>query len=468
LEQAVKKKQGLDMTTGPVLKNIIMFALPIMLGQLLQQLYSTVDGIVVGNYVSSTALAAVGNCTTMAFFFIAVSVGMANGSGIVIAQAFGARREHDMRAAEVSILFVMLLMGALFTLFGVTCADFCIRTVLAVKEPELQVQAALYFRIYSAGLIFTCMYNAIAAILRSVGDSKAVLYFLLVSTVMNTVLDLLFVVRFGWGIAGAAWATVIAQVACFFVSLLYMFRRYSVFRITALRQLLPEGRILKLCLRMGIPTTLQQLIISSGHLLLQRLVNSFGEVTIAAVTVGSRFDHYASIPVMGMFQSSASFAGQNMGAGNLERVKQGAWRGAIFCCSVVVVVCCFLYVFAAPLGALFGISGETLREAVQYLRALAFALPVFAFYIPFNGTMQGAGDPFAAVMISGAALAVRVTMAYVLAGLFDFGPRACWDTYLIGWAASFALAMILFYRGKWKTKRLMHTHAEELELEKKI
>jgi len=456
------------MTTGPVLNKMIAFALPIMFGMLLQQLYSTVDGIVVGNYVSSTALAAVGNCGTMAFFFIAVSNGMANGGGIVIAQAFGARRESDMRAAAVGVLFIMFVLGVLFTLAGVCGADFCVKKILAVKEAELQYQAALYFRIYSVGMIFSCMYNAIASILRSVGDSKAVLYFLLVSTVVNTVLDLYSVLSLGWGIAGAAWATTISQAACFIVSLFYMYKRYPVFRITALRQLIPEMRILKLCLRMGIPISLQSLIVSVGTLLTQRLVNSFGEATAAAVTVGSRFDHYTTIPIIGMFQSIASFSGQNVGAGRVDRAKRGAWYGSVFCLGIVLIMCACLYIFAAQLGSLFGVSGEILDQTVRYLRALASALPFFAFFNPFNGTMQGAGDPLAAVIVSTTALILRVVGSYVLAWGFDYGPDACWDTYMYSWGAAMIVCMVLFKRGKWQTKRLVRTAEEDRELEKQI
>jgi len=464
----MKKNRGLDMTTGPVLNRMITFALPIMFGLLLQQLYSTVDGIVVGNYVSSTALAAVGNCTTLAFFFTAVSTGMANGSGVVIAQAFGARRPDDMRSAEVCVLFLMLLLGGVFTLFGVTCADFCVKTILSVKEPGLQVQAAVYFRIYSAGLIFTFVYNAIASILRSVGDSKALLYFLLVSTVMNTILDLVFVVSLGWDIAGAAWATVISQIACMIVSVFYMYKRYPDFRITALRQLVPEWRIMKLCLQMGIPITLQSIFVSVGNLLLQRLVNSFGEVIAAAVTVGSRFDHYTTIPIIGMFQSVAGFSGQNTGAGRLDRVKRGAWYGAFFCTGIVLLMCVFLYFFAPQLGSLFGVSGETLDQAVRYLKTLALSVPIFAFFHPLNGAMQGAGDPLAPVVTTAVALIIRVVFAYIFADLFDMGPASCWVTYRIGWAVGFVVAMILFCRGKWANKRLVRTVAEEKKLEEQI
>ena len=154
-----RNRRSIDMTQGPELKKIVLFALPIMFCQLLQQLYSTVDGIVVGNYVSSAALAAVGNCMTMSFLFIALSNGMANGSGIVISQAFGAGRERDMRDAAASVLLVMVVLGAALTLFGTLGAEFCVKRLLAVRDPGLQAQAAAYLRVYSLGLIFTFLYT---------------------------------------------------------------------------------------------------------------------------------------------------------------------------------------------------------------------------------------------------------------------------------------------------------------------
>jgi putative MATE family efflux protein len=450
-----RNRRSIDMTQGPELKRIVLFALPIMFGQLLQQLYSTVDGIVVGNYVSSAALAAVGNCMTMSFLFIALSNGMANGSGIVISQAFGAGRERDMRDAAASVLLVMVVLGAALTLFGTLGAEFCVKRLLAVRDPGLQAQAAAYLRVYSLGLIFTFLYNAAAAILRAVGDSRAVLYFLLVSTVVNVVLDLLFVAVFRWGVVGAAWATVISQLACVIVSFLYMLRNYPVFRFHSLRELRPPRRMLALCLRMGAPSTLQQLIISSGHVFSQRLVNSFGEAAIAAVTVGTRFDHYCSIPSLSFFQAMASFTGQNVGAGRYDRVTRGVWRTAGLNCAVVAVLCLGMYLFAAPLSGLFGVEGETLRLSVDYLHVLAMSMPIFALYLPFNGTFQGAGAPLTCALISLSALATRVIASYVLVYAFHFGPEACWVTYWFGWVIALVYAMIVFLRGKWKTKRVV-------------
>ena len=449
------------MTTGTEWKRILLFALPIMLGQLLQQLYSTVDGIVVGNFVSSGALAAVGSSMTMSMLLIAASNGMSNGSCVVIAQFFGAGKEKDMRAAAANIFLLMAGLGLVITVGSALTAGFTARAILAIEDPVIAEQAELYLRIYSIGLIFTFLYNAVAAALRAVGDSRAVLYFLLVSTVVNTGLDLLFVCVFRWGVAGAAWATVISQAACIAVSVFYMFRRYPVFRFTSPKQLKYDRVKMRLCLEMGIPSTLQQLVISSGHVLMQRLVNSFGEDMMAAVTVGSRFDHYCGIPILGIMQALASFAGQNTGAGRYDRVKRGLFRAVGMDILFVAVISCCLYIFAEPLSRLFGVEGEALRLAVEYLRFLCFAYLIFATYIPFNGTLQGCGEALAAACVSMTALAVRVGLAYLLIRGFGCGYHWIWGTMAFGWAAALIVAVGRFSTGKWKTKSIVRKSSTE-------
>ena len=451
-----------DMTVGPVWKSILLFALPIMLGQLLQQLYSTVDGIVVGNYISSGALAAVGSCGTVTFIFIAFCGGMANGSGVVISQFFGAGRKEEMRSTAANILLLLVGLAVVMTVVGTVFADFITATVLGIRVPEIQQQAASYLRIYSVGLLFTFIYNAVAAILRGVGDSKAVLYFLLVSTVMNTVLDIVFVSALGMGVAGAAWATVISQVACTVVSIFYMFKNYPDFRFTSVKELRYDREKMRLCLKLGIPTTLQQLIVSCGHLVLQRLVNSFGEVTMAATTVGSRFEHYCAIPTMGVMQGMTSFTGQNVGVGKLDRVKKGLKVSIIMNVGSIVVISAVLYVLAPQLGKLFGVRDEALDQTVQYMHWLSAAYPIFAFYVPMNGLYQGSGDPLAAAVVSLVALAGRVSTAYIMAYVFDGGYSSCWKTYIIGWALALVVAVIYYYKGNWRKKAIV-TRKTEVE-----
>ena len=449
-----------DMTTGPEWKRLLLFALPIMLGQLLQQLYSTVDGIVVGNFISSGALAAVGSCATMGMLFIAFSLGLSSGSGVVVAQFFGAGRHGDMRATAANILLLLGLLGFVASLLAVLSARFCTAVILSIDDAAIQREAEIYFRIYGVGLLFTFLYNAIAAILRAVGDSKAVLYFLLVSTVANTILDILFVRVLGWGVAGAAWATVISQIACAAVSVWYLFRRYPAFRFTSAKELRFDPGKLKLCLRMGVPSTLQMVTVSCGHLLLQRLINTFGEVTMAAVTVGSRFDHYCSVPIMSGFQAMSSFAGQNTGAGRYDRVKRGLIGAIVINLCILAVICPLLYLFAPSLAMLFGVEGETLHRSVEYLRYLCLVYPVFALYSPVSGLFQGCGEPLWAALVALAALGVRVGISYILILGFQFDYHALWTPYLVGWLVALTIAVLHFATGKWKTRSLVKIEGE--------
>lgn len=452
-----------DLTQGREWQVILSFALPIMLGSLLQQLYSTVDGIIVGNFVNSTALAAMGSCMSYTSMFVFLAVGVANGSGVVISQYFGAKRFGEMRRTASTIMIMLIALGAFFTVFCIVTAMPASRYLLKIEDEQILSYCVTYIAIYSVGLIFQFIYNAIAAILRSVGDSKAVLYFLLVATLLNVVLDLLFVAVLPWGVAGAAAATVIAQAACMLVSLRYMFKRYPEFRFKA-KELVFDREKFSLCLKMAIPTTVQHLVISCGHIALQRLVNSFGAVTMAAFTVGSRYDHYASIPIMGINQAMAAFSGQNTGAGRYDRVKRGVFSALAIDLIMVAVLCVPLYIFAAPLARLFGVSGEEVSQSVEYLRFICLCYPIFALYIPFSGMFQGCGDPMAATAASCIALGVRIAAAYIMVYAFGVGYEACWENLVYGWSCALVFDLIYYSTGHWKTKSLIKKKQAEVKI----
>ena len=443
-----------SLTEGSEWKQILLFSLPIMAGQLLQQLYNTVDGIVVGNFISSDALSAVGSCGTLAFFFVSLALGMSTGSGIVVAQLFGARKLEELRRTASTALIMLFVLGVFFSALGFFSSDFIMDDVLRIVEPEINGPAAVYFRIYSLGLLFQFIYNAVAGILRSVGDSRATLYFLLVSTLINTVLDLLFVCVFHWGVAGAAWATIIAQFACALVSFIYMFRRYDYLRFTP-RQLVFDREKFTLCLKMGVPASVQQVIISSGALLLQRLVNSFGPVTMAAYTVGIRFDHYMGVPVMGFYSGMSAFAGQNTGAGKPERVKRGLLVTLIMDELFVAVMAVAIYSLASPLAQLFGVEGEKLEQSVEFLRFMALIYPLFAAYIPFNGLAQGCGDPNGSLMVAMCALVGKVLAAYGMVYLLHMGYAVCWQCNAVSWAVALIVAVLRFSTGRWRRGNLV-------------
>ena len=451
-----------DMTQGPEWRAILSFALPIMLGSLLQQLYSTVDGIIVGNFVSSTALAAMGSCMSYSSLFVFVAMGMGNGSSVVVSQLFGARQFGEMRRTASTILIMLFSLGAFFTLFCVATAAPASRYVLKIENPQLLHYCVSYISIYSLGMIFQFIYNAVAAILRAVGDSRASLYFLMISTVLNVVLDLLFVAVLPWGVAGAAAATVIAQAVCMAISLRYMFKKYPEFRFGR-GELVFDREKFSLCMKMAIPTTVQHLVISSGHLVLQRLINSFGAVTMAACTVGSRYDHYASIPIMAISQSMSAFAGQNTGAGRMDRVKRGLVRAVALDLVMVSVLCVGLYTLAAPMAKLFGVSGEEVTQAVEYLHFIALIYPIFALYIPFNGMFQGVGAPLAATTASLLAIGVRTAVAYYMVYGLGMGYNACWINFVFGWSAALIWVLCYYASGRWKNKSLVNKRKNEVK-----
>ena len=218
-----------DMTSGPEWKEILLFSLPIMLGQFLQQLYNTVDGVVVGRYGGATQaicenmIAAVGSCVSLIFLFLAISTGLGNGGAVLVAQLYGARRTHELRRAASTLLITLVGLGTFLTIAGSVFARPLVVGLMRVRDPDIIDMAIEYFAIYSLGLIFQYIYNAVAGIPRAIGDSRATMYFLIVSAVLNTILDVWFVVSFGWGVVGVAVATVIAQAASGAVSVAYMF-----------------------------------------------------------------------------------------------------------------------------------------------------------------------------------------------------------------------------------------------------
>ena len=326
-----------DLTRGTPWKLILQFALPIMAGNLLQQLYNTADTIIVGNFNGQQALSAVGACASLTVLFTALAIGFSIGAGVLISQYFGASREQELRQYAATAIVLMLAMGLLMSLIGVCSARFLLARALGTPEALLPL-TLLYFRIYAAGLVFQFGYNIAAALLRALGDSKATLYFLLVSSILNVALDLAFVAGLGMGVAGAAIATVISQIASCVIGFAYMHRKYTLLRFS-LRELRLDVKTAGRILHVGAPMAIQQSIVSCGFLFLQRLVNLYGESMIASYTVASRMENILLIPILGVQNTMATFAGQNMGAQRPDRVAKGLGQGVLVSLSMTLVLC---------------------------------------------------------------------------------------------------------------------------------
>ena len=442
-----------DLTRGTPWKLIVQFALPIMAGNLLQQLYNTADTIIVGNFNGQQALSAVGACASLTALFTALAIGFSIGAGVLISQYFGASREQELRQYAATAIVLMLAMGLLMSLIGVCSAGFLLARALGTPEALLPL-TLLYFRIYAAGLVFQFGYNIAAALLRALGDSKATLYFLLVSSILNVVLDLVFVAGLGMGVAGAAIATVISQIASCGIGFAYMHRRYALLRFS-LRELRMDLKTAGRILQVGAPMAIQQSIVSCGFLFLQRLVNYYGESMIASYTVASRMENILMIPIIGIQNTMATFAGQNMGAHRPDRVSKGLGQGVLVSLGMTLILCLAQIAGIPLIIRAFQLDAGAAAICRLHLFSSAVAIPIFAVYFPANGMCQGVGEGFHATFYALLALGLRVVFAYALHKTSLFGYTAIWWSQAMSWTITLVVCYVHFFRGKWKDKSLI-------------
>ena len=441
-----------DMTTGREGRHILAFALPIMGGLVLQQLYNTVDSVVVGQKLGDIALGAVGTCSALTMFAVSFAVGLTNGSSVIFAQLFGAKQLDKLRRNLSTAFCLLAALGLAISILG-----FCFARPLlkALAAPDAILDMASgYFRIYCLGLVFQFVYNVAAGALRSVGDSKATLYFLCISSVVNIVLDLVFVIVFHWGVEGTAIATVIAQGVSALVSLFYMHRKYEFFRFARGEFAFDPsccGQILKL----GVPTMVQMCIVSGGNVLIQRVVNDLGTVALAANTAAARIENYMFIPVQSMNNGLATFTGQNVGAGKYDRVLGGRRQARYIIVPTALLISLLLWVFAKPLIGLFGVTGEALTLGIQHLRFIAPFFVIFALYMSTAGVLTGSGDVLAAACVTLSVLGVRVAATYIFNYGFHLGFPSLYYANPIGWAFGFIVVWLRFRTGIWKTKAVV-------------
>ena len=437
-----------DMTTGSEARHIITFALPIMGGLVLQQLYNTVDSVVVGRVLGEQDLSAVGTCASMTFFLVSFATGLCNGAGVLFAQLFGAKRMDDLRR---SLSTGLMLLSGLSIVIALLAACFSGPLFGALKVPEeIRIAALGYFRIYCIGLLFQFVYNVVTAALRSVGDSQATLIFLLISSVLNIILDMLFVIVLHWGVKGTAIATVICQAVCAAVSVVYMTRKYEFYRFGK-GQFRFEGEKARLILKLGIPTLIQMCIVSGGNVLIQRVVNDLGTSAIAANTAAGRIEGYLFVPAQGLNNGISTFSGQNMGAGKPERVRSGRVKARSILVPAAIVLAVFLFIFAKQLIALFGVEGEALTLGIRHLRFIAPFFAFFCLYMSNAGVLTGTGDVKAASAVTLAVLTVRVALTYIFCYGFHMGFAALYVSNPIGWVFGLLISFLRFRSGKWES-----------------
>lgn len=437
-----------SLTKGTPWKGILAFMFPVFAGLLLQQLYNTVDTIIVGNFAGEASLAAVGACGVLTMAFLALANGFSAGACILIAQLFGAGQSDQMRRQASSSILLMLGMGILATFAGIFASEFVLEHIMATPFGLLEMACA-YFKVYAAGMIFQFGYNIIAAVLRGIGDSKATLYFLLIASIINVALDILFVCYLDMGVVGAAIATDIAQAASCLAGILYMMKKYPMFH-WKFREWTFEPTLAKLSLKTGFPMALQQLIVSVGFTFIQRAVNSYGEAMTASFSVAQKVETYMILPANALMTTQGTYTGQNIGADRLDRILTGAKHTVILSEIISVCILTVVYIFAKPIVTAFGLGAEAAGYCMAHVRCIAVCLIPFASYFPLLGLFQGANNALYATFVATSALAIRVISTYALQGIPAIGYRMVWWNTLFGWGVGFIITWTHFFRKKWK------------------
>ncbi|MBQ4362084.1 MAG: MATE family efflux transporter [Lachnospiraceae bacterium] len=436
------------MTEGTPWKHILRFSMPVMAGSLLQQLYNTADTIIVGRYAGEAALSAVGTTMSFAFFFLALAIGFSTGNGIVVAQHYGAQDTGEVRrTASTGILFLMSL-GVISALVAVAVSGPAYEHLVKVPD-DFRHLTLIYFRIYAVGLIFQFGYNILSSILRAVGDSAATLYFLLISSVLNIVLDLVFVAVFKWGVAGAAAATDISQAVSFAAAYVYMRSRYPVFRFALSEYHWNKDCVLK-TMKVGFPISLQLVIVSVGFTFIQRAVNGFGRAMTAAFTVGQRIEMYLNMPSMAFQTTLATYTGQNIGAGRMDRIRIGVRQTYVISITMTLIISALIWLFAGSIVTAFGLSAQAASYALEYLKAMAFVNIIFSLYVPLFGVFQGANHSTFPLVIASSALTARVIVTYLFRYSAFLGYRIIWWNGVVGFGMGLIVTFAFYFSGRWQ------------------
>lgn len=435
------------MTEGSQWTHILLFSLPVLAGSLLQQLYNTVDTIIVGKYLSEDALSAVGTIGSFAFLFLALATGFSAGNGVVVAQHFGAKNEQKVRAnASTGILFLMIL-GVISTIAAFISARSAYTYILNVDTSILDLTVS-YFRWYAIGLVFQFGYNIFSAILRAVGDSAATLYFLLISSVLNIGLDFLFVAVFKWDVAGAAIATDISQAVSFVAAYFYMSKKYLLFRFK-LNEYKWDNNLVGATAKVGFPICLQLIVVSFGLTFIQRAVNDFGKTMIASFTVGQRIEMYLNLPCTAFQTTLATYTGQNIGAGKTERVKTGVRQTFIISLIMTFIISAVIWIFAGNIITLFNLSEQAAEYCLAHLRAIALINIVLSMYIPIFGVFQGSNHSGLPMIVATAALSMRVLVTYLFRYSEFLGHTIIWWNGIFGFGMGFIITWSCYLSGKW-------------------
>lgn len=391
-----RRKQDVDMTQGNIVRHIISFAFPLLLGNIFQQLYNTVDTWVVGNYASNEAYSAVGTVGPIVNMLIGFFMGLSSGAGVVISQYYGAHREEDVQKAVHTSIVMTLGLGVIFTVVGLVMTPFMLDLMKMPKN--VRPEAITYLSIYFSGILGLMLYNIGAGILRAVGDSQRPFYFLVVCAVLNTVLDLLFVLKLNMGVAGVALATVIAQCTSAVLVILTLLRTNTCVKLRFSR-LRIHWNSLKKIFSVGIPAAVQMAITSFSNVFVQSYVNYFGPDCMSGWTTYSKVDQLLFLPMQSIALASTTFVGQNLGSNQPERARQGVRRALMLGIGATAILSIPVITFAPSIVAFFNRKPEVVSYGAMLLRWMSPFYVLCCINQIYAGALRGAGNSRAPMII---------------------------------------------------------------------
>lgn len=442
-------RKDADMTQGSILRQYIAFALPLTIGLLFQQLYSTVDTVVVGNFVGETALGAVGSTGNIINMLIGICNGLSLGAGAVISQAYGAKDEDRIQRAVHTTMVVTFLLCAVMTVVGVSLVTPGLRLM---RTPNIMLEeASQYLTIYFSGIAGLLIYNMGSAILRAVGDSRRPLYFLIFSAILNTALDLLFVIRFHMGVAGVAYATIIAQAASAVLVLFVLTREKSAYGLRW-NKLRISGDVLKQILIIGLPASIQQGLTSFSNVFVQGYINDLGDLSASGWAAYNRIDAFLMVPVMAIAQASTTFVAQNWGARKPERARKGVRTGILLSLGCMAVCASLVMCFAHPLLSLICDSETVIGYGIRFLYIITPFYLLITFNQLYSGALRGIGNSLlpTLIMLFSFVLFRQVYLFCATSFITDENLRfiAVALSYPVGWMLCSLLQCIAYHRSR--------------------
>ncbi len=452
-----------DFTQGSIPRHLITFSIPMLLGNLLQTFYNTVDSIWVGRFLGPEALAAVSVSFPIVFLLVAFTTGLSMAASVMVAQYFGAKEEKEVQRTATASTVLLTILGLGLMVIGL----FAHRGMLAlIRTPSgIMELATSYLLFFLLGLPFMFLYNNIGSVLRGAGDSKTPLLLLVYATLLNIVLDpflILGVPPFPrLGVAGAAIATTVSQgVSAIWGTIILKREKFFVFERS---YVLPCASFVRTLFRLGLPAGAQQTIVSLGHLAMMSIVNSFGKTVVAAFGAATRVDQFSFLPAMSFSIAISSLAGQNVGAQNFTRAREVARWGAIVAGGFAIPISVVVFTFAPVLIRIFTTDPEVIRIGVEYLRIVSPSYVPFALMFAYNGFLRGAGDTFQTMLNTLLTLwLVRIPLAKLLS-LTSLAERGIWVSFVAGPIAGYLIAYFYYLSGKWETKVITRKDREPFQ-----